>query len=81
MVPTLMKFSVLLLLFADEGHDCMLAPSELVSVHGLHIPNSVLRRLSLRQVHSLAGSYMHVAQIGTFVQFALATRKWSGDQW
>ena len=80
MVPTLMRPIVLVALFADRAQDCMFTPGELVSIHGVHIPPSVLRRLSVRQVRALVGNSMHVAQIGALAQFALATRTWSNDQ-
>ena len=80
MVPTLMKSTVLVVLFADAAQDCLLTPGELASIHGLDISPSVLRRLRVGQVRALVGNSMHVAQIGAFVQFALATRTWSSDQ-
>ena len=38
MVPTLMRSTILVLLSANAAHDCLFAPSELVSIHGLRIP-------------------------------------------
>ena len=55
-------------------------PSELVSIHGLDISPAVLGRLTARQVRGLVGNSMHVAQIGAFVQFALAARTRCNDQ-
>ena len=80
MVPTLMKSTVLVVLFADAAEDFLFTPSELASIHGLDISPAVLRRLSVSQVRGLVGNSMHVAQIGAFVQFALASRTWSNDQ-
>ena len=80
MVPTLMRSSILVLLSANAAQDCLFLPSELASIHGLRIPPSVLRRLSVREARALVGNSMHVAQIGAFAQFALATRTWSNDQ-
>ena len=37
MVPTLMRSTVLVLLFADAAQDCLFTPGELVSIHGLDI--------------------------------------------
>ena len=79
-IPTLLKSSVLVLLCKDATEDCLFTPSEMTAIHGLDIPEPVLRRLTLRQAHTLVGNSMHVAQIGTFVQCMLATRTWSGDQ-
>ena len=78
--PTIMKSSTLVVLSADEAHDCMFVPKELLSIHGIVLPDSVLRRLSGKQVRQLVGNSMHVVQIGTFTQCAFAARKWSGDQ-
>ena len=80
MVPTLMKSTVLVVLFADAAQDVFLIPSELASIHGLDISPAVLRRLTVSQVRGLVGNSMHVAQIGAFVQFAFAARTWSNDQ-
>ena len=80
MVPTLLKSTVLVVLFADPAQDCLLTPGELASIHGLDISPAVLRRLTVSQVRGLVGNSMHVAQIGAFVQFALAARTWSNDQ-
>ena len=78
--PTILKSSTLVVLSADEAHDCMFAPEELLSIHGIVLPDSVLRRLSDRQVKQLVGNSMHVVQVGTFIQCAFAARMWSGDQ-
>ena len=78
--PTILKTSVLVVLSADEANDSMLVPEELLSIHGIDLPSSVLRRLKLRRVRQLLGNSMHVVQVGTFIQCALATRTWSGDQ-
>lgn len=78
--PTILKSSVLVVLSADEANDRMFVPQELLSIHGIDLPSSVLRRLKLRQVRQLLGNSMHVVQVGTFIQCALATRTWSGDQ-
>ena len=55
MVPTLMRSTILVLLCADTAQDCLFAPSELVSIHGLRIHPSVLRRLSVSQARALVG--------------------------
>ena len=78
--PTILKSSVLVVLPADEAHDCMVVPKELLSIHGIDLPSSVLRRLKPKQVRQLLGNSMHVVQVGTFIQCALAARTWSGDQ-
>ena len=78
--PTIMKSSILVILSADEAHDRMFVPEELLSIHSIDLPSAVLRRLTLRQVRQLLGNSMHVVQVGTFIQCALAARTWSGDQ-
>ena len=80
MIPTILKSSVLVILSADEANDCMFVPRELLSIHGIVLADSVLRRLTVRQVKQLVGNSMHVVQIGTFIQCAFAARTWSGDQ-
>ena len=80
MVPTLLKSSLLVVLAAEEANDCMFVPRELLSLHGIVLPASVLRRLNFRQVKQLVGNSMHVVQIGTFIQCAFAARTWSSDQ-
>ena len=78
--PTIMKSSILVILSADEAHDRMFVPEELLSIHCIDLPSAVLRRLTLREVRQLLGISMHVVQVGTFIQCALAARTWSGDQ-
>ena len=74
------KSSILVILSADEAHDRMFAPEEFLSIHSMDLPSAVLRRLTLREVRQLLGISMHVVQVGTFIQCALAARTWSGDQ-
>ena len=54
----------------------MRLPSELPAMHGLHLPANALSALLAAAVRSLVGNSMHVAQVGCFVQYALATRSY-----
>ena len=71
---TLMKSSCLVAMFDSVESDRLLLPSELPAVHGLHLPPDVLGDLPPRAVRNLVGNSMHVVQVGSFVQYALATR-------
>lgn len=75
-VPTLLRSSKLAAIFESEAEDRMFLPSELPAMHGIHLPPCVLSRLPARAVRSLLGNSMHVAQVGCFVQYALATRSY-----
>ena len=74
--PTIMRSSTLVALFESEDEDRILLPSEMPGVHGLQIPPRVLAELHPKEVGSLVGNSMHVAQIGLFIQYALATRSY-----
>lgn len=74
-VPTLLKSSCLVAVFGrGSDADRLLLPSELPAIHGLELPSSVVSRLPARAVRSLLGNSMHVAQVGSFLLYALATR-------
>ena len=74
-VPTLLKSSCLVAVFGrGSDADRLLLPSELPAIHGLELPSSVVSRLPARAVRSLIGNSMHVAQVGSFLLYALATR-------
>jgi hypothetical protein len=75
-VPTILRSSQLLAIHRCAAADRMLLPSELPAMHGLHLPGSVLSALPAAAVRSLVGNSMHVAQVGCFVQYALATRSY-----
>ena len=71
---TLMKSSCLVAMFDSEESDRLLLPSESPAVHGLHLLLDVLRDLPPTDVRYLVRNSMHVVQVGSFVQYALATR-------
>lgn len=74
-VPTLLKSSCLVAVFGrGSDRDRLMLPSELPAIHGLELPSSVVSRLPARAVRSLLGNSMHVAQVGSFLLYALATR-------
>ena len=75
-VPTILRSSQLLAMHRCAAADRMLLPSELPAMHGLHLPARVLCALPASAVRSLVGNSMHVAQVGCFVQYALATRSY-----
>ena len=72
-IPTIMKSSILVAVFPREASDRMLLPEELPAMHGLQLP-PVASDLHASQVRALVGNSMHVAQVGCFLQFVLATR-------
>ena len=78
-VPTIMRTSTLVAMFESEDDDRLLLPSELPGIHGIRIPADVLQSLQPKDVRSLVGNSMHVAQIGTFVGYALSTRSYYDD--
>ena len=45
-------------------------------MQGIRLPPEELSSLDPREVRSLVGNSMHVAQVGCFVQYALATRSY-----
>ena len=51
-------------------------PSEVPAVHGLRLPAQAMAMLTPREVRSMIGDSMHVAQIGCLVQYALSTRSY-----
>ena len=63
-------------MFDSSGQDRLLSPSELPAIHGITLPAHVLAKLDLKDVISLTGNSMHVAQIGIFIQYAFATRSY-----
>jgi hypothetical protein len=74
-VPTILRSSTLIAIFESPEQDRLLLPSELPGIHGIRLPPEALSSLAPREVRSLVGNSMHVAQVGCFVQYALAT--WS----
>lgn len=78
--PTLLKSSCLVAMYDSAESDRLVLPSELPAVHGLHIPPIVAADLPPRAVRALVGNSMHVAQVGCFVQFALAGRTLSSQE-
>ncbi len=72
-VPTLLRSSRLVIV-TRSGDDRLLLPEELLALHGLVLPAHVLARMPSAEVRSVVGNSMHVAQVGCFLQFALATR-------
>ena len=76
-VPTILRSSKLMVFFQEEEQDRLLLPAEMPAVHGLHLPKCVMDRVPARGVRSLVGNSMHVAQVGCFVQYALATRSYA----
>lgn len=80
-VPTILRSSKLMVFFQEEEQDRLLLPAEMPAMHGLHLPKCVMDRVPARGVRSLVGNSMHVAQVGCFVQYALATRSYArGDE-
>jgi len=75
-VPTIMRSSKLVAIFESEDDDRLILPSELPSIHGISLPSHVLAELEPKKVASLVGNSMHLVQIGTFIQYALATRSY-----
>ena len=75
-VPTILRSSTLVAMFESEDDDRLLLPSELPGIHGISLPHHVLAKLEPKEVRSLTGNSMHVVQIGTFIQYALATREY-----
>ena len=78
-VPTILRSSKLVAVFESPEHDRLLLPSEMPGIHGIRLPAEVAANLAPREVRSLVGNSMHVAQIGCFVQYALATRSYVVD--
>ncbi len=72
-VATILRSSCLVVM-SESGRefDRLLLPAELPAIHGLQLPP--LPHLPMRAVRSLVGNSMHVAQVGCFLQYALATR-------
>jgi hypothetical protein len=75
-VPTILRSSKLVAVFESPEHDRLLLPSEMPGIHGMRLPSEVVASLAPREVRSLIGNSMHVAQIGCFIQYALATRSY-----
>jgi len=73
-VPTIMRSSTLVAVFPSAASDRLVLPTELVAMHGLELPAQLMSRLPDRRLVSLVGNSMHVAQVGCFLQFALAMR-------
>merc|ERR1712026_373766 len=78
-VPTILRSSMLVAFCGSPEQDRALLPSEMLGIHGIRLPTEVMATLAPRQVRSLVGNSMHVAQIGCFVQYALATRSYVLD--
>ena len=74
--PTILRSSTMTALYSSGGQDRLLLPQELPAIHGLRLPPTVLPRLPEAVLRSLVGNSMHAAQVGSFVQHALATRSW-----
>ena len=55
----------------------LVLPDELLLAHGLVLPERLKSQLSDRQKMLVVGNSMHVAQVGTFLQYVFATRAWS----
>ena len=72
-----MRSSVLMAMHESTDEDRVLLPCELPGFHGITLPSHVLEKLELREVMSLTGNSMHVVQIGSFIQYALATRSYN----
>ena len=73
-VPTILRSSTLVAIFDSPERDRVLLPSEMPGMHGMRLPAGVAAKLTPRDVRSRVGNSMHAAQIGCFIQFALATR-------
>ena len=69
--------SSLLVFLPREGSSAdarLVLPSELPAIHGISFPSHVLAKITPAQMRSLIGNSMHVSQVGTFLQFAFASR-------
>ena len=75
-VPTLLRSSKLVAVFESPEKDRLLLPSEVPAVHGLRLPAQAMAMLTPREVCSMIGNSMHVAQIGCFLVYALSTRSY-----
>ena len=73
-VPTILRSSTLVAMFDSKDQDRLILPTELPSIHGIILPANLMSQLAPRELMSLTGNSMHVAQIGTFIQYAFATR-------
>jgi hypothetical protein len=75
-VSTILRSSKLVAIFQSSKDDRVIMRSELPAMHGIILPQKVVAGLSRQEMGSLIGNSMHVAQIGCFVQYALATREY-----